>query len=420
MITEVELGGRLKSLREDLGLTQAEVAAELGLSRGALAQIELGQRAPNSMQLARLGDIYDVDIGELLSDEGVRRQRDAVAALFRSDEQLGGDPDRRETVRRCAQLSREFTHLEQLLGLAADRVSAAEYDVPQPRNRWEAIQQGERLAEAERDRLKLGISPIRDLREVLEGQGLRAFEAALPANVSGIFLNDPRHGLSVIINDEHHPRRRRFSFAHEYCHSLVDRRTPSLVSRDENRSELSEVRANAFAAAFLMPEAGVRSFIRSIGKGGGRSVLQVYDEGEALVGQRRAPATAQDIQLFDVVHLAYFFGVSFDSALYRLLNLGLITEDQRSRFAAQRDLANQLRSQLFGPEEEEPAHRSPHFLWLALEALRRGEISRGKLAELGRLAEAPDEFFILAGELEREDEETEVLLPATGGDEAVQ
>jgi Zn-dependent peptidase ImmA (M78 family)/DNA-binding XRE family transcriptional regulator len=412
MVTKGELGMRLKALREELGLTQAQVADGLSLSRGALAQIELGQRAPNSLQLARLAEIYEIDIGELLSDQGVR-ERDAVAALFRSDDQFGGDPAGRDTVRRCAQLAREFTRLEELLGLSADRVSPAEYEVPQPRNRWEAIQQGERLAEAERDRLKLGDGSVRDLREVLEAQGLRAFEATLPVNVSGIFLNDSRYGLSIIINEGHHPRRRRFSFSHEYCHSLVDRRVSSLVSKEENRSELSEVRANAFAAAFLMPEAGVRSFVRSIGKGGGRSVLQVYDEEEALVGQRRAPAASQEIQLFDVVHLAYFFGVSFESGLYRLLNLGLITEEDRSKFGAQRDLANQLRSQLFGPEEEEPVHRSPHFLWLGLEALRRGEISRSKLRELGGLASAPDEFYDLADQLEDEKDEIEVLLPQT-------
>ena len=50
MITEEELGGRLKAAREQLELTQEQVAAQLDLSRGALAQNELGMRAPNSLR----------------------------------------------------------------------------------------------------------------------------------------------------------------------------------------------------------------------------------------------------------------------------------------------------------------------------------------------------------------------------------
>jgi Zn-dependent peptidase ImmA (M78 family) len=52
-----------------------------------------------------------------------------------------------------------------------------------------------------------------------------------------------------------------FSYAHEYAHSLADRDVASLVSKRENRSELGEVRANAFAAAFRLPDDEVRAFM---------------------------------------------------------------------------------------------------------------------------------------------------------------
>ena len=94
------------------------------------------------------------------------------------------------------------------------------------------------------------------------------------------------------MNEDHPPRRRLFSCAHEYCHVLVDRDRGGLVSRAENREELPEVRANAFAAAFLMPEGGVRAFVRRLGKGEqSRSQLRAYDETAVVEGQRRRRRT---------------------------------------------------------------------------------------------------------------------------------
>lgn len=419
MISEAELGRRLKAAREQLDLTQAQVAAELGLSRGALAQIEIGLRAPNSLQLARLAEIYRRELGEFLAEEFDPAGRDALVALFRSNSKIADDPARAAAVRRCVDLAREYTHLEEVLGIADERPSPPEYDLPAPRTRWDAIQQGERLAEEERDRLGLGIDPLRDIRTVLEQQGIRALrEPLLPDNISGIFLNDERHGVAVIVNGSHHSRRQLFSYAHECAHALADRDTASLVSKIENRSELREVRANSFAAAFLMPDAGVRAFMRSRGKENGRSVLQVFDEGEVLTAQRRGGSRGQEIQLYDIVHFANHFGTSFDSALYRLLNLRIIGEAHRERFAGQRELANSIRSQYFGEDEEkEEQLQHPHrdFLFLALDAFRHAEISRGKLNELAALAEAPTEFEELVSDVEAErgQEEEEVLLPAT-------
>jgi Zn-dependent peptidase ImmA (M78 family) len=39
------------------------------------------------------------------------------------------------------------------------------------------------------------------------------------------------------------------------------------VSRESERTDLLEVRANVIAANFLMPEDGVRQFVATLGKG---------------------------------------------------------------------------------------------------------------------------------------------------------
>jgi len=315
-ISKEELGRRLKLAREAVGLTQEDAATQIGFSRPALAQFEAGIKAPSSLHLARLAEIYRRDIGELLADEFDESKRDALAALFRADPQLAGDRDRAKAVAECAKLCREYTNLESLLGIDQDRAYGVEYGTPAMRTRWDAIRQGERLAELEHARLKLGDDPISDMPEILEQQGVRFIEMSFPENISGLFLHDDKYGPSMFVNEDHHPRRRIFSCAHEYCHALVDRDCGSVVSRAENREDLLEVRANAFAAAFLMPESGVRAFLRRLGKGEpSRSQLQVYDEAEAVTGQKRTEAYSQDIQVYDVAHLAHHFGVSYEMAL---------------------------------------------------------------------------------------------------------
>jgi len=61
--------------------------------------------------------------------------------------------------------------------------------------------------------------------------------------------------------------RKRFSYAHEYAHALFDRDENIRISSTKNNAEFIEVRANAFAAAFLMPAEGISGVLRSLNKG---------------------------------------------------------------------------------------------------------------------------------------------------------
>jgi len=165
------------------------------------------------------------------------------------------------------------------------------------------------------------------------------------------------------------------------------------------------VRANSFAAAFLMPEGGVRAFVRRLGKGEqSRSQLSAYDETAVVEGQRRREAHSQDIQVYDVAHLAHHFGVSYETALYRLLNLKLVTEEERVVLAEQKETAAGI-MRFLGPEPDAkaPGHKPfrHQLVLLAVEALRREVISRAKLRELCDLAQVqPGEFKALVATVE--------------------
>lgn len=56
---------RLEQLRKSMGLTQAEVAARVGISRSAYTMIESGARNPRMSLQKRLADLFGVTVDEL-------------------------------------------------------------------------------------------------------------------------------------------------------------------------------------------------------------------------------------------------------------------------------------------------------------------------------------------------------------------
>jgi Zn-dependent peptidase ImmA (M78 family) len=201
-------------------------------------------------------------------------------------------------------------------------------------------------------------------------------------------ISDSSVGVFVVVNRDHPAVRRRFSWCHEYAHVLLDRVQMGHVSRESERNDLLEVRANVFAANLLMPEEGVRQFVGTLGKGSAsRLHAEVFDETGVVPVDTRTAGGSQDMQIYDVVKLAYHFGVSVLSALYRLMNLRLIT-DKQFEHMKQMDsdgLSKQLAALLGLTEvsgEENISAFYRRYLILALEAYRREKISRRKLIEI--------------------------------------
>lgn len=370
-------------------MTQDDAAKHLGVSRPTFVQIEAGNRSVSSLELDKLAYLFGRDIREFVADSF--QDQDALAALFRAQADVVGQPAVLDKLRECMAIGRELTNLERLVGIDRDLAAVASYTMPSPRTRWEAIQQGQRLAEEERRRLGLGSAPLPDLGELLESQGVRTGLVDLPDDVSGLTLSDHQVGLFVVANRVHHHLRRRFSLAHEYAHVVVDRERFGLISRASDRDDLVEVRANAFAANFLMPEDGVRQFVAGLGKGKpSRLYAEIFDESESLNIEGRSEPGTQAVQLYDLVQLAHHFGVSRLSSLYRLRNLRLVTEAEFGHLKALEEAGKGKKlARLLGlPEPDHVEMRSEfkhRFLGLALEAFRRDEISRGKLRELASM-----------------------------------
>lgn len=126
------------------------------------------------------------------------------------------------------------------------------------------------------------------------------FEAKLSPDISGEIHKEPGEDPRIVLNRADSQNRKRFTCAHELGHYIEhgpqddkfewrDRRGPLAASGLDE----SEVFANRFAAALLMPRAEVE---------------QMHSDGAR------------------VADLAITFGVSLDAMRYRLINLGLLSD----------------------------------------------------------------------------------------------
>ena len=158
MLTQRDLGQRLKSAREVIRLTQQRVADQVELTRVAISQIESGHRVVSSLELMRLSRLYGQDMTSFLEERPV--EQDALAVLLRVHPDLIEYENLGDSLQNATELFREYTNLKELLGLDQEGVYL------ESKNIWESIQMDEQAAGTERGRLELGIDPILDLAQL--------------------------------------------------------------------------------------------------------------------------------------------------------------------------------------------------------------------------------------------------------------
>ena len=65
----MEIGSRLKNARNEHGLTQEQVAEELGVSRQSISNWENNRSYPDIISVIRMSDLYSVSLDELLKED---------------------------------------------------------------------------------------------------------------------------------------------------------------------------------------------------------------------------------------------------------------------------------------------------------------------------------------------------------------
>lgn len=349
------LGSRLRAAREARGLTQAQAAAELKVSRPLLIAMEKGSREVQPAELVSLARLYDRPVSELLRPTAPPV---AIGARFRAA--LASAPETDDLPQLIARLEELADNYLDLLRRAGSG-PPGQYPPVRRIDHLEPAQAAEDLATEERNRLGIGDGPIQRLREVLEvDAGLRIFIEPLPSRVAGLFVYVEPLGGCVALNARHPAERRRWTLAHEYAHFLVSRERAEVTLVGHRRQPPETERfADAFAANFLMPRTGL---------------LRRFNE---LKRSREGQVTAAAL-----VQLAHAYQVSVQALTLRLEDLRLVRPGTWERL---RDNNFQPRAavQLLGLEagEEQAADSLPfHYRILATQLYADGEITESQLA----------------------------------------
>ncbi len=389
------LGKKIRQLREKCCLTQEDVEKALGLPQKAFTHIESGARKVSTLELAKFAEMFHVPVSDFFVEDN-QEEDDLLVTLHRIAPGVESDPIVRDQVAKCIQICREGIFLKDLLGLSHSQTIRT-YSCSPPKDVREAKKQGEDVAREERRSLELGDAPIYDIAEVLSSQGIWTAQTILPNEMSGLFLHHTLLGMAIIVNANHVSSRQHFSYAHEYAHALFDANRTITISNSDNAGDLIEIRANAFASAFLMPEQGIANLLRSMGKGDGCRVdLAIYDASteSALVAQYRQTATSQKISAQAVAWIAHHFRVSYQATVYRLQNLGFLKAKERDVLLKEESKGREYLRILLLQEIEIPVERASQnrelkaqIAYLAIEAFQREEISRGRLLDLSKLLE---------------------------------
>jgi Zn-dependent peptidase ImmA (M78 family)/transcriptional regulator with XRE-family HTH domain len=262
-LTPKEIGTRIREVREQVGIEIQTIAEALGVDVRTVKQLEAGD-------LAQIPGDYILIISRLLQTDFryfVSNDLDDVETETRQLFRKLSTPTPSDllAIRRFVSFCMAETDLETLLSIERSR-SLPSY-VPGPDAPRLHRDQGKEAARQERKRLQLGNRPIDDIFALLRSQGIHLFRHSLEdRNLSGVTIQHPKAGVCVLINYDDDLYRQFFSAAHEYCHVLADRDLLAdegcVVSYQWSRDELVELRANAFAAEFLLPGDALKRYAR--------------------------------------------------------------------------------------------------------------------------------------------------------------
>ena len=337
VVTQADLGRHIADARTEAGLTQADLAARVGLERTALVRIESGDRKVSATELVVIAGALDRPVDWFFAEPP------AAVVSRRRDPAVGGFS--RALDRALENAARDVAFLEdRRLLLSAER---------SVRNAPASFEDAENLARSVRAEAGQPDGPLLDLQSVAESLGLLGFSIALgPDAGDAAYVEVGNFGVAVI-NGMTDPGRRRFSLAHELGHHLTGdayEPSPRLGASDTERM------FNAFAAHLLMPRS---------------SVLSIWDEFSA-----RSPRLA-------AIAVAVRFSVSWTAACNQLKNLGLIDSREQERL-----LGDDLRrGELFEFGERfavelEPPSVPAAYAQAVVSAYRKRQLTAAKTVEL--------------------------------------
>ena len=158
-----------------------------------------------------------------------------------------------------------------------------------------------------RRRIALGDTAPVDTRKALQQLGVLCVFMPMQETFSGMCLKHKEKRF-MLVNSKVALGRQHFTIAHELYHLFIQEEFSSQIC-PQSSSDPVEKQADCFATFFLMPRNGVIEEFKKLGM-----------------------KYTADVNIAHVLYLQQYFGVSFQSMIYRLNNLGLISDKQKETF----------------------------------------------------------------------------------------
>jgi predicted transcriptional regulator/DNA-binding XRE family transcriptional regulator len=325
------LGQKIRRLRQDRGLTQQQMAAELGISASYLNLIEHDERPVTVSLLLKLGDKFNVDLNAL-TDDAERQLAAALSEVFADAGLRDSGIDSNEIARlvgAAPRAARAIADLYRALRAARDDAQALNIDLSEGRTR----------------RVVLPTEEARDFFEARRNHfpSLEAAAEALgsgPVNELGRTLADRlarRHGISIEIGTpaslggalrRFDPRSRRLDLSEALPLASRNFHLAYQLGLFEARDAMGEITR---AAKLSAPES---EMLCRIG-------LANYFAGAVLMPYAAFLAAAQT-ERYDIERLMNRFSVSFEQAAHRLATLSRPGAAGIPLFFARADIAGNI------------------------------------------------------------------------------
>ncbi len=348
--TMQELGARLAETRKLVGMSQADLAAQVGLDRTAITKIEAGTRNIDSLELSRIA-------------RALRRPVDWFLSL---------PPQQVVSRRQALDVSGDRPHDVELELLARDVEQLVELrmlklpKLARPAGNVETVADAERAASWARSRLGVSEAPLGSLLTAADELGVVC--ASLDLNddkVDGSYVALETGGVALI-NGGMPSGRRRFTLAHEIGHHvLADAYSAEwVVPKDEGGRERL---VNAFAIHFLMPRDWT---------------CRRWNELDGKGDPRRA-----------AIFLGAEGGVSWSALCAQLRNLRLVSGEAHEDLLRWKPTgADYLEFELSVRDDLRPPVLSPHLSSAVVKAYRTNKLGRDRALELLRGTLTPDQL----------------------------
>ena len=265
----------LKTRRDQLGVTRQQLASAANVAVDLVELAETDADRLSLHELEHLAFVLGLDPAKLSVDESAGADAD-LGVRLRVLTQDEASPTARLSPRTVLRFSEAASiilaqiRLQSWLGKPGEAGGFQHSSDYGPR----AWQKGYDLAEYSRQRLGLGLEPIRSMRELVENRlGIPIIQVELPASIAGAtIVSSGRRG--IVLNTKGANTNvwiRRTTLAHELAHILFDPEERLSRVRVDSYEQLGrdtednaqaqddvEQRANAFAVEFLAPREAVR------------------------------------------------------------------------------------------------------------------------------------------------------------------